>query len=547
MEHLEKELELIKEYNPTLYSDKIDDINYLIENGYYDLFLKCYKTFKEKNEKTMRWEKAFELILKGFMNREYFELLNNLKDSELSKMDIVHLGILISNDHNIYNLEDQYDLKTAIQVKNSLLQSVFQELGFGKSIDEIKYNNAFVSKTVTNNLELLKDLIYQKTYNINYEQVCLLLDTYGNDISAIKGIDSSLVEMLNNIKIINSVNDMDILKKVFYNAKLSEFDFNYSTIEQSLSSSFQSIYAQTQYRPSEETFKGYLKNGIPVFEIDSEFFMNVYSLGGVFSNQTKNYLADWQQRTDLFISTSYIGNRNMNTCPIRNVCYGFASFLPKDILDAGPSNLMISGSLNFLNPGTLHKNIKLNKAKYFMPQKLLSESNKSPYTTEDGYKWNEIGYRRFDEDGNRIMPDYIVYFSDGDIDQNNTIWKNSISASEQFKIPIVIVNKQKIKEYNSQHDVVEFVPQQQIFINNAELTNANANITRLLNSYLAPHNVFHSDEWDAIKKRYNYDALDPNRRKVIGEEYIEFCEGKKDNHPITEENDKKGNVERRSR
>ena len=544
MENLDKELELIKKYNSYLYDDVINNINYLIQNGNYPLFLKCYQTFKENNKETIRWEKSFELILNGFVNGEYVELLSNLKGKELSEIDIERLGILISNKNNIYNLEDLYDFESFSQIKYNSLKTVLQDFKFGKSLNEIKQNNSCVSRNVTSNLELLKDLIFQKTYNMNYEQVCMLLSTYGNDIKAIKGIDSNLIEMLENLNKINSINDINILKDMFDNVRLSDLDFNYSIVDQYLSASFQSIYSQTQYKPSEETFKGYMKNGIPLFEIDSEFFMNVYSLGGVFETQTQNYLKDWQERNDLFISTSYIGNRNMNTCPIKNVCYGFSSFLSNDILDAGTTNLQISDVISPLNPQSNHRNINVNKVKYFMPQEFLSESNKSQEVSEDGYKWNEIGYRRFDENGNRIMPDYIVYFFDGEINQNDSVLKNSINAAEQIKIPIVVVNKKKIIEYNSQHSMKEFVPQQKIFINNNGLSSSNTDVNRLFNLYVVPTNIFQSDEWKVIKERYDYDDLDPERKRFIEEEYIEYCKRKNGNYESVENVENVENVDR---
>lgn len=526
MENLDKELKLIKMYNSYLYDDVIININYLIQNGNYNLFLKCYQTFREDNKETMRWEKAFELILNGFSNSEYADLLNGLRDKDLSEIDVERLGVLISNKHNMYNLEDLYDFKSFTQIKYDSLKNVLQDFKFKKSIEEIKQNNSCISKNVTNNLELFKDLIFQKTYNMNYEQVCMLLNTYGNDIEEIKGIDSDLIDMLENLNIINSINDIDILKDMFNNVRLSDLDFNYSIIDQYLSASFQSIYSQTQYKPSEKTFKGYMKNGIPVFEIDSEFFMNVYSLGGVFDMQTHDYFNDWQERNDLFISTSYIGNRNMNTCPIKNVCYGFSSFSPSDILDAGTTNLQISNIISPLNPQSNHKNTYLNKVRYYMPQKFLNESNKSREISENGDKWNEMGYRRFDENGNRIMPDYIVYFSNGDIDQNDIIWTNSINASKQFNVPIVIVNKQKIALYNLQHEMTEFTPRQQVFINNDKLSKTNSDVNYLIESYFVSSKIFQEDEWKAIKERYNYDDLEPEKKRFIEEEYIEFCKRK---------------------
>ena len=526
MENLDKELKLIKMYNSYLYDDVIININYLIQNGNYALFLKCYQTFREDNKETMRWEKAFELILNGFSSSEYADLLNGLRDKDLSEIDVERLGVIISNKHNMYNLEDLYDFKSFTQIKYDSLKNVLQDFKFKKSIEEIKQNNSCISKNVTNNLELFKDLIFQKTYNMNYEQVCMLLNTYGNDIEEIKGIDSDLIDMLENLNIINSINDIDILKDMFNNVRLSDLDFNYSIIDQYLSASFQSIYSQTQYKPSEKTFKGYMKNGIPVFEIDSEFFMNVYSLGGVFDMQTHDYFNDWQERNDLFISTSYIGNRNMNTCPIKNVCYGFSSFSPSDILDAGTTNLQISNIISPLNPQSNHKNTYLNKVRYYMPQKFLNESNKSREISENGDKWNEMGYRRFDENGNRIMPDYIVYFSNGDIDQNDIIWTNSINASKQFNVPIVIVNKQKIALYNLQHEMTEFTPRQQVFINNDKLSKTNSDVNYLIESYFVSSKIFQEDEWKAIKERYNYDDLEPEKKRFIEEEYIEFCKRK---------------------
>lgn len=178
MESLNNELELIKKYNLYLYNDVINNINYLLQNGSYDLFLKCYQTFKEKNKETIRWEKSFELIFNGFTNSEYANLLNNLKNKELSEIDIERLGILISNRNNIYNLEDLYDFESFSQVKYDSLKAVLQDFRFGKNIEEIKQNNPCISRNVTNSLELLKDLIFQKAYNMNYKQVCILLSGF---------------------------------------------------------------------------------------------------------------------------------------------------------------------------------------------------------------------------------------------------------------------------------------------------------------------------------------------------------------------------------
>lgn len=238
MKRISKELDLIKEYNPYLYDDVTNNINNLITKGYYELFLRCYDTYNKKNKDSIRWEKSFESILNGFMNSEYENLLNTLKDSELSDIDVSRLGILVSNEHNIYDVDDLYDFESLAQIKYNSLKTCLQGMKLGKSIEELKKNNPQISKSVNSELDLLKEMIYQKTYNMNYEQASILLKSYGGNINSIKGVDKSLTEMLTNINKINSITDVNILKEIFENAKLSELDFNYTTVERCLASSF---------------------------------------------------------------------------------------------------------------------------------------------------------------------------------------------------------------------------------------------------------------------------------------------------------------------
>ena len=50
-------------------------------------------------------------------------------------------------------------------------------------------------------------------------------------------------------------------------------------------------------------------------------------------------------------------------------------------------------------------------------------------------------YRRADKEGNIKQPSYVVYFSNGKVDEEDPIWKNSIKAAKDFDIPIVVVDK----------------------------------------------------------------------------------------------------------
>lgn len=97
--------------------------------------------------------------------------------------------------------------------------------------------------------------------------------------------------------------------------------------------------------------------------------------------------------------------------------------------------------------------------------------------------------------------------------------------------------KKKINEYNSQHEPIEFEPQQQIFINIPELIDANKDLKRIFNSFSVPSNIFQSDEWETIKERYDYDELEPERKRFIEEEFIELLK-QKNSASLAQENDK---------
>ena len=56
----------------------------------------------------------------------------------------------------------------------------------------------------------------------------------------------------------------------------------------------------------------------------------------------------------------------------------------------------------------------------------------------------------------------------------------------------------------------------------------------MFNLYVVPTNIFQSDEWKVIKERYDYDDLEPERKRFIEEEYIEYCKRKNGNYESVE-------------
>lgn len=480
MYKIERELELIRQYGEDYYNQTMSYLDSLTEMKRYDLFEKCYKHVQIKYNGVIRWEYLFEKTLDAFTKHQFDELIDNIINSDNKNINIDKLCSILLQQNNNYKLNSIYDIDNSSSIKNELLNKIYQN--YEKSNDmyviyEIINKYDIVDKNLTNNVQLLQTLIFQKCFNLNYTEAKSLIDTYGKNISNVKGIDQSLILLINNLKNVLNITDEQKLTEIFKNSLPCDIDvLNYDTIDRILSTSYSNIYNQTNYHPNQKDLIGKVGGNIPVYEIGTEFYMNFYSLGGVFPNNTNEYKNDWDSRRELYISTSFIGNTNMNTCDINNVCYGFCSFKANDVLDVGLKNVFVSN--RFINPQSIYRNYMMNSkvinVQYAMPQEFLQESKKE--------QWNEIGYRRFTEEGKRIYPDYIVYFSDGQINPNDKIWINSVKAATEFSIPIVVINRKRINEYNaSVSEQREFVPQQTITFDSTKLSTAMEHFNSVIN------------------------------------------------------------------
>ena len=474
MDNISNELEMIKQYLDIYYEQTMDDLYYLEINGKYELFEKCYMYCKTKYDGVIRWEFLFDNLLKSFFNHEYDNVFESILSTDINTIDIEKISTLFLQQQNNYNLNTTADIENSVHIKNELINNIYQAYEQGVDIFELltKYKN--IDKKIINEEQFLKDLIFQKVFNLSYSEAKTLITSYGKNISNVKGIDKSLIVLINNLKMVNEIKDKQELANLLQNSRTTDIDLlNYNIIDRILSSSYSMIYRQASYQPKQNDLIGKIGDKTPVYEIGSEFYMNVHVVGGVFANDTTSYKADWESRKDLFISTSFIGNTNMNTCAINNVCYGFCSFDANDILDAGPKNIFMSSN-NFFNPQSIYRDGNVNHVQYAMPQEFLQESKNQ--------QWNEIGYRRFTEDGKRIIPDYIVYFSDGQINQNDKIWINSVKAATEFSIPIVVINRKRINEYNASiSEQREFVPQQTVTFDSIKLSSAMEHFNSVIN------------------------------------------------------------------
>ena len=297
----------------------------------------------------------------------------------------------------------------------------------------------------SNKKDILKEMILQKAYNQDYTSAIQFLEQYGNNLNELRNIlvDTSVVDFLESIQMLVNMEDVEKLKKIYDECEIGSIDL--LQVEGIIKQQYESMYLTLNYDTATETKSPVLiEDTVEMYKAPPEFYMTVSSFGGIFNTNPNmtNYKERWMSINSQTISTSFISNNNMSTVPIKDVCFGFCEFEPNEKIMMGSRNQYAKG--NYLNPQSKDIN-SYGKCCYEIPWNLIESTKKHADVTVDHENmipnFNEMVYRRIDKDGNTRQPSYVVYFSNGKINEQDPIWKNSIKAAKDFDIPIVVVDK----------------------------------------------------------------------------------------------------------
>jgi len=332
-------------------------------------------------------------------NKRYSNLINEVSNCELDKMQIEKLLFVINNGGNYFDINSIDDLNNISTIRN----------------DKNEKN-----ETRDPNILLLNK------YGISYDKAYSLYVRYGKEVKDLP--QSQEKDFLLDIK--NIIEGKGTEKSVFEDLS---FIINIDSI---LRNFYSKIYDDCFYYPTEDKKIGIIDN-IEIYDAGVDFNMSIYSYGMATKYATpENFKTDWNRPS---ISTDYICNSIINSCSIKthvkHCLFGFRNFGRNNLSLLGANDLGTGGvyrELNVTNP--FHQKKLIADVEFRTPDSLI---NNTRFTNNEVYRSRR---RIVNSKLERINPDYIVYLKTKENYSEDPIWIESLKAAKDFNIPIVMID-----------------------------------------------------------------------------------------------------------
>ena len=427
-----------------------------LSDGYYgELINDLYEQAKQENKITTKDIETLTFLLsKKYLSKSSFDvyITDELKSIGTDENTIKQEEILYSN--NVFNITNKKELEYFEEIKELVCDTILTNPSLEDeqlSVPIDKYLRKFKQLP---ELDRIKLALLEKYYNMDLKEAASIVEKFSTDINNISSNDeyqASIVEQIRAIKNIFESNDIDILRQVGELDIFVKTDLSSSTylIEQT-KEMFEQKYKEDLYMPKKEdkigntTFNG--KN-IEVFDSNTNFSMIVKRVGindenskEIWNGMTKEG-ENGSKDLRYYTCTSYMTDELLlNLDDDTEVILGFAQ---------GTSNYSFDGIYShdahtpFYGGDDIYNDLN---SFYMIPSTL--EMNTDNYYNE--VVINTLG---IDEKGQitKLQPDYVVYIknqSDKDIEglEDDSLWKETKKVASEFEIPIVVVDKEKIKK-----------------------------------------------------------------------------------------------------
>ena len=427
-----------------------------LSDGYYgELINDLYEQAKQGNKITTKDIETLTFLLsKKYLSKSSFDvyITDELKSIGTDENTIKQEEILYSN--NVFNITNKKELEYFEEIKELVCDTILTNPSLEDeqlSVPIDKYLRKFKQLP---ELDRIKLALLEKYYNMDLKEAASIVEKFSTDINNISSNDeyqASIVEQIRAIKNIFESNDIDILRQVGELDIFVKTDLSSSTylIEQT-KEMFEQKYKEDLYMPKKEdkigntTFNG--KN-IEVFDSNTNFSMIVKRVGindenskEIWNGMTKEG-ENGSKDLRYYTCTSYMTDELLlNLDDDTEVILGFAQ---------GTSNYSFDGIYShdahtpFYGGDDIYNDLN---SFYMIPSTL--EMNTDNYYNE--VVINTLG---IDEKGQitKLQPDYVVYIknqSDKDIEglEDDSLWKETKKVASEFEIPIVVVDKEKIKK-----------------------------------------------------------------------------------------------------
>lgn len=418
---------------------KFQDTLTHLDNNKYTLFLKLKNAILTNDN----WITGCNIIVKALNNPDFSELSDSLLQSNNNDL-LKNYFNLINQDKNYFGIENIEQLKNYEEIKNKVCTEILDNPENTEGLSE------YVKKMST--LDRVKFATIEKNYGISLSQAKLLCQKYGFNIEGtqeIVGNEKIHIFLKDLSKIISAENlkQIDNLNLTATNVE----NFNY--IDTEIRKSFTQMYNDSFYKPNEKDIIEEVEidgTRIPIYNAGTNFYMCSHVVGA-FSSGNRNYdsyLEAWNRptRTNHVFCTRMVSNESLELASENAICYGFTDFENSALIASAPWD-MASFQMNkqFNTVGTMdaEKNMSATEgsgSRFFTPIEQINN------TRTDG---NETNWDRFNSDGEKKQPSYIIYIADSMANEeykNNPDYQKSLMVASQHGIPLVMIDREKVIE-----------------------------------------------------------------------------------------------------
>ena len=444
------------------------------------------------SQKTNRWNRFEKNIVENLSDGYYGELINDLyeqakQDNKITAKDLETLTFLLSKPCSSKKFFDEdlakfyrsqgMDEKSIKQKEISYSNNVFnitnkKELEHFEEIKELVCDTILANPSLDNEqltapiskylghfnqlseLDRMKLALLQKYYNMDLKEASNIVNKFSADIDSIAVNDEYKVNIIEQIKAIKNIfesNDINILSQIGDLNILVQTDLSSSTyLVEETKEIFEQLYKENLYMPKEDDKIGnttYNGKNIEIFDANTDFSIIVKRVGATNENSQEIWNRMTKEgeygRKDLryYTCTSYMTDENLlNRDNENEVTFGFAQGTNNYSFDAIYPH---DAHTPFFGGDDIYNDLK---GSYMIPSTL--EMN-----TDNCYNEVVINTLGIGENGQmtKMQPDYIVYIkgqSDLDLEglENDPVWEKSKKAASEFGIPIVVIDREKVKQ-----------------------------------------------------------------------------------------------------
>lgn len=414
------------------------------------------------------WQELENNILLSFKLDIYKELINDLmkkssSGEKVTKEELEMLTNLFSaysvnfNRGNAFNITKREELRNFESIKNTTCDTVLKNSQLCNEIEpHSKYLKSFINLS---ELDRIKMAILEKYYNLAIEEAESLIRIFGDGIEDIETDNYEEIKTIEIIKSIKSVCEcynIDNLKDVENNKNMITVDLPQSVLlRQKIRSIYQRLYQNTLYQINEKDRDGTVSyNGtqIPVYYPKENFAMIVKRVT-IINSKEKSYNKAWEELgkpVRYKTSVSYMTPENLLDMKgmMPQVILGFSQdqqYSIDEIYNEDSVTPFLYGDKLFRNE---------NDSRYEIPSEL--EAN-----TCGGNNELVINTLFQDEKGRirKIKPSYIVYIQESEKENkdNNKLWEMSLKAAKDFEVPIVILDREKIRQQQREQIISKYL------------------------------------------------------------------------------------------